>query len=198
MEYILINDSKLKIILEERELEEWDISIDELDYSNPAAKRVFEGLLGYAKQELGFDTSGYKVLIQLYPSKDGGCELFVTRLGESSERQSKSSRSRKEKKQAEQRAYSFDKLSHLLAVCKRLCLSGFTGESSAWFDKEGKWFLLMSLEGDSDSSKLLPPDRFSFITEYGEYENPKALSLYLGEYAKAVCENDAALILGKI
>ena len=69
MEYILINDSKLKIILGRQELEEWDISIDELDYANPAAKKVFEGILGYAKKELGFDTSGYKVLLQLYPSK---------------------------------------------------------------------------------------------------------------------------------
>ena len=34
-----------------------------------------------AKVEVGFDPSGDKVLIQLYPIKNGGCEIFVTKLG---------------------------------------------------------------------------------------------------------------------
>lgn len=187
MEYILINDSKLKIILDSQELAEWDISADELDYANPAARQVFEGLLGYAKKELGFDTAGYKILLQLFPSKDGGCELFVTRLGPNNEL--KSSRCEKEKKKAEKKAYSFDKLSHLLAVCKRLSSIEYSGSSSAWFDGSGKWFLLLSVEEGTD---------LHFISEYGEIESPSALELYLCEYGTAVRKNDAALILGKI
>lgn len=187
MEYILINDSKLKIILESKELAEWDISADELDYANPAARQVFEGLLGYAKKELGFDTSGHKVLLQLFPSKDGGCELFITRLGPNSEQ--RSPRTDKEKKPLEKKAYSFDKLSHLLAVCKRLSSMKYCGNSSAWFDDSGKWFLLLSSEEGSE---------LNFISEYGEQESPSALELYLCEYGTAVRREDAALILGKI
>ena len=187
MEYILINDAKLKIILDSHELAEWDISADELDYANPAARQVFEGLLGYAKKELGFDTTGYKVLLQLFPSKDGGCELFVTRLGQSTEPQPK--KYTKEKKEAEQRAYSFDKLSHLLAVCKRLYESEFRGDSSAWYDSQDRWFLLLSSECVKD---------LYFISEYGEDENPKAIELYLSEYGTAVSKKNATAILGKI
>ena len=187
MEYILINDSKLKIILDSHELTEWDIHVDELDYANPAARQVFEGLLGYAKKELGFDTTGYKILLQLFPSKDGGCELFVTRLGQNSEAPPK--RHPRERKTAEQRAYSFDKLSHLLAVCKRLSESEFDGESSAWFDIQGRWFLLLSSYTAGD---------LCFISEYGEDENPKAAELYLCEYGTAVSKKNAASILGKI
>ena len=187
MEYILINDSKLKIILERQELAEWDISADELDYANPAARQVFEGLLGYAKKELGFDTAGHKVLLQLFPSKDGGCELFVTRLGPSTEQ--RSPRTEKEKRNIEKKAYSFDKLSHLLAVCKRLSSMKYCGSSSAWFDESGKWFLLLSVEEDTD---------FNFISEYGEVESPSALELYLCEYGTAVRREDAAIVLGKI
>lgn len=188
MEYILINDSKLKIILDKQELSEWDISADELDYANPAARQVFEGLLGYAKKELGFDTTGYKVLIQLFPSKDGGCELFVTKLGQSA----RSDRIEREndKRQTERRAYSFDKLSHLLSACKRLSYAGYTGESSVWYDGEGRWFLMLSFD--------CPSDTLSFISEYGEVENPRSLDLYLGEYGSSVCKNNAAAILGKI
>ena len=192
MEYILINDSKLKIILESRELAEWDISADELDYANPAAKRVFEGLLDHAKKELGFDTSGYKVLLQLYPSKDGGCELFVTRLGK--DPSAKHSSSEKEQKRSEPRAYSFERLSHLLSVCKRLSVMGYKGDSSAWFDTEDRWFLLLSLPFEPTSDA----DSLNFISEYGEPESPKALALYLSEYGNEVCKSDAVTMLGKI
>ena len=34
-----------------------------------------------AKKDVGFDPAGDKVLIQLYPIKAGGCEIFVTKLG---------------------------------------------------------------------------------------------------------------------
>ncbi len=193
MEYILISESKLKIMLTRQDIAQWNISIDELDYGNPSAKAAFEEILGYAREELGFDTSGHKVLLQLYPSRDGGCELFITRLGESARRQTGEIGAPKQR----QKAYSFEKLSHLLAVCKRLNREGFDGESSAWFDSEGKWFLLLSVDEDSELD-LLPLDRFSFICEYGNTESPKALSLYLSEYASPVCRDNASAILGKI
>lgn len=193
MEYILISESKLKIMLTKQDIEEWNISVDQLDYGNPNARAVFEDILGYAREELGFDTSGHKVLLQLYPSKDGGCELFITRLGEENVRGALKPTQLKQR----QKAYSFEKLSHLLAVCKRLRLNGFSGESSAWFDCQGKWFLLLSTDEDSELD-LLPLDRFSFICEYGDTESPKALSLYLCEYASPVCRENASAILGKI
>ena len=68
MEYVMINESKLKVMLEESDLEGLELSSEELDYANPEAKQLFGDILGYAKEELGFDTSGYRVLLQLYPS----------------------------------------------------------------------------------------------------------------------------------
>ncbi len=189
MDYIMINEGKLKIMLEAEDLAEWDIRIDELDYANPYAKAIFEEILAYAKENFGFDATGRKVLLQLYPSRDGGCELFITRLGELE-------RSSKEADGICQRAYSFDKLSHLLSVCRRLLISGFKGESSAWFDNEGKWFLLIGTEGEN--SELQPIDEFTFISEFGDIESSKFISLYLHEYAFPICEGDATSTLGKI
>lgn len=191
MNYIMINEGKMKIMLEAQDLEEWDIQIDELDYSNPYAKAIFEEILAYAKEHFGFETTGYRVLLQLYPSKDGGCELFITRLGESIGNQDQI------RANTEQRAYSFEKLSYLISVCRRLCRNGFEGFSSAWFDNDGKWFLMISPK-DSENSELCHIDKFTFITEYGECESPNMLPLYLNEYAVPVCEGNAALILGKI
>lgn len=191
MEYIMIDDSKLKIILEAEDLCEWDISAKDIDYDDPYAKSFFEDILGYARRELGFDTSGYKTLLQLFPSCDGGCEIFVTRLCEKSE-------DNNDVRTAVPRGYSFDKLSHLISVCKRLCLEGFDGESSVWYDTDGRWFLMLIPQSDELYSELLPLNKLSFISEYGEGESASALSLYLSEYAKPVCESNATRILGKI
>ena len=190
MDYIMINESKLKIMLEAKDLENWDIQIDELDYSNPYAKIIFEEILSYAKENFGFDAAGRKVLLQLYPSRDGGCELFITRLGESSE-------CKKENTISNQTAYSFEKISHLLSVCKLLHIDGFSKNSSAWFDNSGKWFLVLSGD-DSAAEDSSEKDKFIFISEYGEKESPQFLSLYLHEHAFLVCEDNAVETLGKI
>ena len=140
MEYIPINEAKLKVILESADLVRWDIRAEDLDYSNPEAKFVFEDILQHAKDAFGFDTSGYKILLQLFPSKDGSCELFITRLSARSSGISSEALLRP----SESAAYSFERLSHLISVCKRLIDAGFCGESSAWTDELGKWYLLLS------------------------------------------------------
>ena len=193
MEYIMIDDSRLKMILEAEDLKAWDVSVDELDYDSPCSRDFFEEILAYAKKEFGFDTAGYKTLIQLYPSRDGGCEIFVSRLCEQCAADKDRCSSEKTCK-----GYSFDKLSHLISVCKRLCLEGFSGDSSVWFDSDGRWFLLLCTDGDELCSELLPLNKLTFISEYGEGESARALSFYLFEYATPVCEINATRILGNI
>ncbi len=194
MEYILISDSKLKVMLDQQDLEEWDISADMLDYANPETKKVFGDILKYAKQEFGFDTSGHKVLLQLFPSKDGGCELFVTCVGVSEliDNDEPAANS------YTPRAYSFEKLDYMLAVCKHLLRLEVCQSSSAWFDDDGRWFLTFYEKERPSALDLLPLNRLSFISEYGDTESPKAISLYLSEYAYPICENNAVEVLGTL
>jgi negative regulator of genetic competence, sporulation and motility len=179
MNYIKINEGKLKIILEAKDLEDWDIRIDELDYANPCARAIFEEFLAYAKAHLGFDSSGHNVLIHLYPSRDGGCEIFISRL---------EPKTTDPEKQHSPSAYSFSQLSDLLGACRRLKELGFSGQSSAYFEEDGKWFLLLS-----DAAEDL-----GGICEYGMREDPEALLLYVCEYTRSVCEGDAVQRLGAI
>ena len=51
------------------------------DYASTSYRRAFWKVLDLAKEEVGFDPDGDKVLIQFYPLKAGGCEVFVTKLG---------------------------------------------------------------------------------------------------------------------
>ena len=206
MEYILINESKMKVMLEESDLADMDISACELDYANPEAKELFGNILGYAKDEFGFDTSGHRVLLQLYPSKDGGCEIFITRLGKLEESDSAKSRSAEEKerkplkKSKRRRAFRFERLSDLVNVCKRLRESGLSPQSEAFTDINGEWFLFLSYKDDEYSQVLdmIPVNELSFIYEYGSSEDAKALALYLGEYGKAICSSNAVETLSRL
>ena len=194
MEYILINEEKLKVTLDKKDLSAWEMCIDDFDYTNPDAKSIFEGILHYAKKEFGFDTSGHRVLLQLFPSKDGGCELFITKLGELSTGTEGGDNEMNEKK----RAYSFECLSHLLSVCKILNSKEIVLESSAWHTSDGRWYLLLSSFKDADTDKSPLITKLSFIEEFGEREDPLTLSHYLGEYANEIATTDAIRILGTI
>ncbi len=194
MEYILINECKLKVMLDRSDLAERHISAERLDYANPEARRIFGDILQYAKREFGFDTSGHRVLLQLYPSKDGGCELFISSIGKLEKRHMSD---KAEETDALQKAYSFECLDHLLSVCRALINADGIIESNAWFDSGGRWYLTLVYRAQADD-EFMPLDRLSFISEYGECESSKALSFYLGEYATSVCQGNAVDILGKI
>ena len=81
MEFLLIGESKIKIVLSSAEAKKQGLDTTSADVSGPLARRVLWRILDMAKTEVGFDPKGDKVLIQLYPLANGGCELFVTKLG---------------------------------------------------------------------------------------------------------------------
>jgi hypothetical protein len=78
VEFLLVGDSKLKIIMTECEVHDFGL---EGEYSSPGCRRAFWRVLALAEEEVGFRTDGDKLLIQFYPLKAGGCEVFVTKLG---------------------------------------------------------------------------------------------------------------------
>lgn len=81
LEYLVINESKLKIIMTPKDTARYGFSASQADYDSPDTRRIFWRILDDAAKEVGFEPKGDKVLIQFYPSRDGGCEIFVTKLG---------------------------------------------------------------------------------------------------------------------
>ena len=81
MEYIIVSDSKLKIILTKDEIRSYGLqgAADECD--TPKYRRAFKRILDDISKDGGFKVKGEKTLIQFYQSKAGG-EIFVTKLGD--------------------------------------------------------------------------------------------------------------------
>ncbi|MBQ8408535.1 MAG: adaptor protein MecA [Clostridia bacterium] len=78
MELILISNTKLKIMLSESDMRQYRIG-SESDCAEPATRRAIRSLLEHAREQIGFNTEGEEIFVQLYTSKRGGCELFVTK-----------------------------------------------------------------------------------------------------------------------
>ncbi len=82
MELIIINQSKLKIMLTPPDMQRYELSAEQMDCADEQTRRAFRHIFDDARDRIGFDTTGEKLLVQLYTSREGGCEIFVTKLGD--------------------------------------------------------------------------------------------------------------------
>ena len=79
MELIKVNSQKLKIILTKEDMTSFDITNENLDYTSAKTRKALGSILERAKEQTGFDIKNDRLYIQVFPSVDGGCEMFLTR-----------------------------------------------------------------------------------------------------------------------
>lgn len=80
MEFIRISKSKIKVIMTAEECQEHNIIANDGEYDNAVLRDSLPEIFKEVKRGLGFDFGTEKVLIQLYPTDGGGCEMYVTIL----------------------------------------------------------------------------------------------------------------------
>lgn len=212
MEIITISEEKIKIMLNADDLKSFDLNASSIDYSNTETKRMFWDILSRAKRTVGFDTDGHRVLVQLYPSRCGGCEMFVTRLSELNKscdesdgdfpqiepvinRLPQKKKIRCESTEQKSGVFAFEDMESLLSVCRRLSNIGYNGESEAYFGDDKRSYLFLS---DLEPCVYLPLDEFSFITEYGTEENEEATRSFVSEHASEICARHAVEVLSRL
>ncbi len=81
MELIIIDESRLKIMLTKTDMHHYDLPADSASMAGASARRAFRHIFEDARERIGFDTTGERLFVQLYASRGGGCEIFVTKLG---------------------------------------------------------------------------------------------------------------------
>lgn len=210
MDWIRIHENQIKIMLSAEEMKSFHTDLKHLDYGDPALRRMIRQVLEEIKQVSGFDTEGSRVLIRMFPSRGGDCELFVTKLSslcrddtESDEENEKGatlsllhspvSGDSAPGDSAPLGSFGFEELSRLLAVCRRLLALGYTGNSSAYISDEHRFYLLLE---KPEETRYLPYNEFSFISEYGVSESTEWLLDMLGEHCRPICERCAVETLG--
>lgn len=224
MELIPINDSKLKIMLDESDMKELHIC-DDADCARGETRLAIRTLLERAKTEIGFNTEGSEIFVQLYTSKSGGCELFITKGNtlpipsaedepkEDKRQKKKESQpkkkpsgdycslpSRRETLPEQRRAtfgkmiFSFESLRDLCAVCRILHKREAGIISRAYRDAYDAFFLVLENANISAYTRL---DSLTFILEFGKRERSDHLSTYLSEHGSVICSENALEILSQ-
>ena len=195
MEWIRISKNKLKIMLTAEDAHRYALSPESADLADTLTRRAFREILSDIKKETEFEENEDKLYIQMYPSREGGCELFVTRMGVTSESESFDIPPKKKKAETNKSvclAFRFLKLANLLAVCRRLLALGYIGESTAIHDDEGRFWLLLS--------RILYPknaeEALAFLAEYGSRVSFPDITLRFPEHGKPICAENAVGTLG--
>ncbi len=195
MEWIRISKNKLKIMLTAEDAHRYALSPESADLADTLTRRAFREILSDIQKETEFEENEDKLYIQMYPSREGGCELFVTRMGLAAEAQECDAPQKNKKAEANKNvclAFRFDKMENLLAVCRRLLAFGYIGESEALQDDEGTlWLLLSRVVHPKNAEATL-----AFIAEYGSPARAHDIALRFPEHGNAICAENAVRVLG--
>lgn len=214
MELIIINENKLKITMTAPDMKEYGIDENEFHLSLIDTKNVLKRILSKTNIKTGFENigKGEKLLIQLYPEKQGGCELYITRisLDETDEEEMELTddeaeryllpQSSKKTVYLENRPsiYMFDNLEDLILACKELIKRSFNQKSSLFTHGSSKFYLLITENTENSPTEKEKSRQYSFLSEFGEQINDKNFHIFLSEYGKRVIEADAAIKLSQI
>lgn len=193
MDYLRIGESKLKITLSEDEVGFYGMDLASLDYASTETRRAFWAILDDAKHATGFDAAAAKVCVQIYTSKTGGCEMFVSLAPHPATASPLSD----DKTMALTvcgalpRLYGeficyFDALAMLLAACKILAEQGYDCESSAWrspaaSDRKGAEGYYLYLEGNQRGAAVGTVNSSGILAEFGR-PLPELTLSYLSEH----------------
>ncbi len=208
MELIRISDRKLKIMLTPSDMEQFELNADTFGENGAEMRRTFRLLLEEIKKRTDFEADDRRIAVQYFPSRGGGCEMFISRLSDRSESEEEEDAPQPDLPKAlclqkevlgrgfhRESAYSFPSISDLLYVCKRLRTFSGIGTNSAYGDDDGTYYLFLSF---LSASPFTTPDELNFITEYGSIENCNLLKLYLLEHGNMICGENAIHQLGSL
>lgn len=207
MELIRISEEKLKIMLTASDMTAYHLDPDTMGEDTARTGRAFRLLLADVRRQIPFETEDRHLTVQYFPSRGGGCEMFISSLPATGAECRKNVPSRpagaltvRAGRQTaplfrRDGAYRFETLDHLLRACRRLRDAHFDGESAAYRDDAGQYYILLSM---ASTSPISQPDEFACLAEYGERENPARLRIWFREHGSLICAADAVATLGAL
>lgn len=189
MELIVIGDSRLKVMLTAEEVRRFALDVDTAELDGPRAKAALRGLFDEIRRKSGFDAESERVLVQLYPSKGGGCEIFLTKLGKVGRSNMPSEMRSEISASPELRAvlFRFLKMADLLSVCRQLSSVGYDRLSTLYFGDDGRYYLVLQ----EISGKKEKPLALAFVEEYGERRGGASTLAYIKEHGRCIVAGDA-------
>ena len=180
-----IDKQTIKVILTPDDMEDLDITYEEMDYKDPNTKRVILELLHQIKDETAVDLSRGKLFIEAFPYANGGCVLYICTIGLEGQPQAQT---------AQKRAgfntplvFEFSDINLMAAACEHLLLQyNHIILKSALYLYERKYRLLGYSYFKLDNKII------ALVSEYGDYIGKGTVrSSFVKEHAKCLLESNA-------
>ena len=165
MEFIRIGENKIKLSLSEGDMQKYGIQREALEKDTTARRRALWTLLDEVKRETGIDAVAGRTVIEAFPGKKTGCEIFVTVLAKCQE--------------IHTALYRFEGTAPLRAAVEKLeAAEKEEIPSSLYALFDGEYLLALRLPGMSGNT----PTPYSFLEEYGVREKSSTFHAYAKEY----------------
>ena len=193
MEILRISKHAIRISLSTDEAKEYNIS-NEASLSDENIRFAFTKLLDKAQSEVDFSYSGRKIFTEIFPSKDGGCEIFISCIGvEEKETVYKDKQQSQETKKSRVTlsVFDFDSLEKLLFACYRLNEIGYKKRSSVYYLNEAKHYFMV-LE-----DVYIKDLKYAFLQEYAKYIKGNVASI-IKEHSSCIIKKDGVKILSAL
>ena len=87
MEFLCVGQTKLKVVLSKAECDAYNIKSIDSETKDKALRQSLRRIFDQAQEASSFRVTNERLLVQVYPLSDGGCELFITKLSAISERE---------------------------------------------------------------------------------------------------------------
>lgn len=175
MFYKQVSENKLKIILSPKDMEELNIAYSELEVTCPLTRSLVLGLLGQLDLPFCFNIQCHTLLVELYPTKPGGCVITYTAIAKTATQI------------CPYQIFAFpDGYTLVNAVVSVFSRYSNLIYKSKLYSYHGKFYLGISTL-DKDGSPVA-----DLIGEYAQQlPSSSMLDAYMGEHMKAVLEEDA-------
>ncbi|MBQ8508746.1 MAG: adaptor protein MecA [Clostridia bacterium] len=193
MEHILISPGKLKLMLTKDDLDHYELDCDCIDCDNPSTRRALRSMLDDARRLSGFDAASDKIFVQLYPSKDGGAEIYITKLNTPAADLMEPVDDNRKVTVSD--VWGFAQMDDLLHACAHIERRGFDGDSSAWSDGRRCYLLLEEKLTYRACLDRGGREAWSFLGDYGRNLAGGTALSYIREHCRCFCDAHAVQTL---
>ncbi len=177
LNFLNINDTKLKVILSAEECVNYGIDTTKSEFSRTEIKQVVRDILTLSGDECGFSVTNEKILVQLYPMPSGECEIFVTKLTGLTSRDRGMLNSVDGLTTMEKRRgiYRFDSRENLIRAANAIYREGV--ECELYSDESGRYYISIDEEITDGISQVVALIEFAqrisdlpiqVLSEYGK------------------------------
>ncbi|HHW45722.1 MAG TPA: adaptor protein MecA [Clostridiales bacterium] len=181
---------RLRVTLSAKELLDYQLTFDDLDYNCPETRKILGLLIQAAAEQTNFNIDQGKLLIEVFPGQAGGCTIYFTKIGTPCKKQRRL-KIKKSTPSVVPYIFEFASSGDMLSAVEQLYMRNeFRDLKSKLYLLDGKYRLIIYPDTDENFTVVLG--------EFAEAVYRKNIATaYTTEYGKLLAGDNAIKKIGK-